>query len=77
MPGFSALHMRQRNLPAIVKRSVSRVGPGHAIQQIAHDLPVREERLNRGRIGDFQRTEDQTFGRAFRDHAQIVPTLNM
>ena len=74
---FAALHLRQRNLPAIVQRAIGRIRPRHAIQQVAHDLPMRKQLLNLLRIGHLQRTQDQPLGCAFGNHAQIVPTRDL
>lgn len=74
VPGFAALHLGECGFAAKLECSVGRVGPGDAGEEVANDLPVREERLNLLRVGDLKRAEDEALGLAFGDHRVMIAT---
>ena len=50
--------------------AVGREGPGDDIGEVLDDLPVREEELSLGGVGELERAEDEARGGEFGDHTK-------
>ena len=59
MPRSSLFHRRQRNVTIELVGSIRRIGPGYVFGEIAHDLPLREQKLDLSGVSKFQRTKQE------------------